>query len=91
MLDCEVCNERPGVCVAAVPGLPYSASYCKECLQARANPYWCLTLNTAMAGGIEHCNAEWKQIVQVTLDYLNKDWTEFDKDVTKSIQKMEED
>jgi|HubBroStandDraft_5_1064220.scaffolds.fasta_scaffold23187_6 hypothetical protein len=33
---CEVCRKNMSIGVACVPGVPYSASYCVECLQAEA-------------------------------------------------------
>ncbi len=88
MTKCEVCNEREGDAVLCVPGMPYSASYCKECAQAGANPYWCLVANTAKCEGIQNCNPEWNALVEVTLKYLDKTWDEFNAAVDKDIEAM---
>lgn len=55
---CEVCNQEPMVGVAAVPGIPYSAAYGRECLNRGADPYWIIRANVACCGGAEH-TADW--------------------------------
>ncbi len=88
MNKCEVCNEREGDAVLCVPGMPYSASYCKECAQAGANPYWCLVTNAAMCEGIGNMRPEYASLVEVTLKYLGKTWDEFNADVKKDMNEM---
>jgi hypothetical protein len=57
-LICDVCRERPSVGVAAVPGVPMSCAYCKECLQANAHPLYVVIGNTALVGGYDQA-ADW--------------------------------
>ena len=87
---CEVCNERESIGVCCVPGVPYSAAYCRECLAAGAQPYHILVANTACCSGLEHCNDYWKKVVDTTLQYIGKSEEEFQADVALSIKDMDE-
>ena len=42
---CETCHKNKPVGVACVPGIPYSAAYCKECLGRNAHPFGMLRAN----------------------------------------------
>lgn len=83
-LICEVCDEREAIGVAAVPGVPYSAAFCQECLTAGALPYWIAVSNTALAGGdlgLAGTVDWWQEVVGDTLKWLGKTREQFDIDV----------
>lgn len=89
MPTCEVCKKNQAVGVACVPGVPYSAAYCKECLEANAHPYFIMVGNTACIGGLEHAHPEWAEMVRCTLVHIGKTQEEFDKDVAEAIKNEE--
>jgi len=39
MTDCETCGSNTPVGVACVPGIPYSAAFCRKCLEEGASPF----------------------------------------------------
>ena len=86
---CEVCNKNPSIGVCAVPGVPYSAAYCSQCLAAGANPYNIVVSNTACIGGLENSADWWKVLVDKTLNHLEKSYAEFEKDVEQSIKELD--
>lgn len=88
---CEACNQRPGIGVAAVPGCPVSVSYCRECLDANAHPYWVLVANTACVGRYDDCADWWREMVDDTLRYLGKSREDFDAEVKASVDQMNEE
>lgn len=75
--------------VAAVPCVPYSASYGSNCLAANAHPYWVLVANTAMCGGYDQTAEFWRQMVDDTLEWLGKTREEFDAAVAEVIAEGE--
>ncbi len=85
MPTCEVCGKSKAIGVASVPGVPYSAAYCKECLEANAHPYFILVANTACCGGFDKTCPEWQDMVRDTLAYLGKSAEQFEKDVAESM------
>lgn len=84
-LICESCNKNEAIGVACVPGVPYSAAYCIECLKANSNPMHILIANTACCGGLEHCNEWWKQIVDMSLKHQGKTLEWFNNEVKGSM------
>ena len=86
---CEVCNKNEAVGVACVPGVPFSAAYCKECLAANAHPWGILVANTACCDGLNNCSDWWKIIVECTCKHLNKSLEEFNREVELSIKDLE--
>lgn len=80
-LTCEVCHHESAVGVAAVPGVPISVAYGRECLNANAHPYTIVVANTAMVGGYEHAADWWQQMVDDTLAHLGYERDRFDNDV----------
>jgi hypothetical protein len=80
---CEVCKNNEGIGVASVPGVPYSAAYCRECLQADAHPLGIVVCNTAMCGGLNECAPWWIEIVEHTLSHLKISKEDFNKMVAK--------
>ena len=86
-LICEVCKKNEAVGVACVPGIPYSAAYCKDCLKADAHPLGIVMANTICCGGLDQCAAWWKEIVEHTLKHLNKSLDWFNSEVEKELKK----
>jgi hypothetical protein len=87
---CECCNrERPIIGVACLPYIAMSISWCKECLQAGAIPYWACVSNTAACGGWEHTSAEWQALVQLSLCYHKKPEAQFLADVAQALLDLE--
>jgi hypothetical protein len=80
---CETCNVRESIGVCSVPGVPYSAAYCQECLTADAHPWHALVANTACVGGLENSAIWWQEIVNHTLKHLGRTLEEFNADVDK--------
>ena len=78
---CEVCGKEGEHPVASVPGIPYSAAYCKECFASNAHPYDLVVINTWSAGGYDECVGWWKNIVDDTLKHLKISREKFDNDV----------
>ncbi len=78
---CQVCGEDREVAVCTVPGVPYSASYCQECFDANAHPYYLVVSNTWAAGGYHKCAGWWQDLVDDTLEHLNISFQKFNKDV----------
>lgn len=86
---CESCNQRPVLCVACVPGVPYSAGYCRDCLERGIHPWRILVANTAMMGGLEHAASWWREMCEVTWRYHEKTEEEFVAEVKKAMEEME--
>ncbi len=97
-MTCEVCEKNPEVGVACVPGVPYSAAYCHECLKANAHPYWVIVGNTcAVLDGYPNGDEEaaqtwrthtaewWQEMVDDTLKHLGKTEDQFKADVKESL------
>jgi hypothetical protein len=91
VLRCDVCNERASVGVAAVPGVPMSCAYCKECLQANAHPIYVVIGNTALVGGYDNAADWWQHIVDCTLQHLGKTREWFDAQVAENLHLMDEE
>ena len=83
-LICEVCGRNKAIGAACVPGVPYSALYCRECLQANSHPMDVLIANTACCGGLEHCADWWTEMVMDSLKHQNKSLDWFEAEVSKS-------
>lgn len=91
-LDCDVCRKEPALGVAAVPGVPVSVAYGKECLQANAHPYWIIVANSAAAGNgtLEGMADWWLQMCRDTCTHLNIEWDKFELDVATASREMYE-
>lgn len=92
MPTCEVCGKTEAIEVCSVPGVPYSAAYCKECLEIGAEPYNIVVANTACLGDAwpDGVVPDWHDIVNTTLKHLNITRAKFDADVEESIRNMDE-
>jgi hypothetical protein len=86
---CDVCGERPSAGVGAMPGVPVSFAYCKDCLKANAHPYAMVVANTAMLGGLERTATWWQSLVKDTLAHLGKTHEEFEASVLADMQEFE--
>lgn len=77
-VKCETCQQNDAVGVAAVPGIPYSAAYCDDCLRANAHPWWVLIANQTMIDEPFETTADWWQtLVHATCKTHNmmvSDW-----------------
>jgi hypothetical protein len=91
MATCDVCGEREATGVGAMPGVPISFAYCKDCLRANAHPYAIVVANTAMLGGMAEAAPWWQQLVDDTLAHLRKSRERFDGDVAAEIAIMAEE
>lgn len=91
MGKCDVCDTNEPVGVACVPGVPMSVAYCQACLQANAHPWWALVNTTAMCGGLDKMVDEWRFMVEDTCKHLGKSMAEFNADVVKSVEMLNED
>jgi len=89
-LTCEVCDKNEALGVAAVPGVPMSVAYCKECLEANSHPMYALIANTVCAGGLDHTVEEWKQMVMDSLKHQDKTLEWFNEQVQEGIRNMDE-
>ncbi len=86
---CEVCAKHPVIGVACVPGVPYSAGYCEECLKADAHPWWILVANTACCGSIKETAPWWQEMVMHTCAHLGKSMEEFEAEVARDSEQLE--
>jgi hypothetical protein len=86
MPTCQVCDKNLAVGVACVPGVPYSAAYCLDCLKADAHPLFIVIANTACCGGLEYCHDGWREVVDHTLAHLGKTKEWFVEEVAKSMK-----
>ena len=89
ILICEVCNKNEAMGVYSVPAVPISCSYCRECLEANAHPWYILVGNTSCLGGLEHSADWWKEMVEDTCKYLGRTIEEFNKEVEESVEKFD--
>lgn len=93
---CEVCGrfcryDSPldSLLVASMPGIPYSAAYCRECFAADAHPLHILAANAAIMGGLSNCAGWYKEMVSHTLTHLGKTQEEFDKEVAEAKARID--
>jgi len=89
-LTCNVCKTNKAIGVVAVPMVPMSVAYCRECLEANSHPMYILIANTACAGGLEHANEAWKKMVMDSLKHQDKTLEWFNEQVQESIKCMDE-
>ena len=87
---CEVCNKNRAIGVCCVPGVPVSCAYCRECLDANAHPWWVLVANTVCIGGLKNAADWWKKMVRDTCRHLGRTIEEFNQEVQKEINHMDE-
>jgi hypothetical protein len=85
---CEVCNDRPSIGVAAIPGMPVSVAWCRECLTAGAIPWWALVANTSLIGGRQHAAPWWAAVIEATCRHLGRTVEELDREVAENITRM---
>lgn len=83
-LLCEVCDKNEIVGVCSVPGVPYSARYCRECLQANSHPMGILVANTACIGGYDESAEWWREMVNDSLKAQGKTLEWFKAEVEKA-------
>lgn len=78
---CDVCGVEPAVGVCCIPGVAYSAAYCRTCLEADAHPWHILVANTWCIGSLAQAAPWWRQMVLNTCKHLGKTIEEFEADV----------
>lgn len=73
MTNCETCGSKEPFTVACVPGVPYSAAYCKNCLWYDAHPFWILKsyISSALKPGQANRWSDSNIINQDYIDSLN--------------------
>lgn len=84
---CETCQVRQAIGVAST-SMPYSAAFCRECAEAGVEPYWVIVCQTACLAGMQFAAEWWIAQVDRVLAYLGKTRAEFDADVAKEIEKL---
>ena len=92
-MKCEVCSAEisdADAVVCSVPAVPYSACYCRVCLEANAHPWHILVANTAALGTLDDSALFWKEMVSDTCKHLGKTIADFEADVKNSVAAMEE-
>jgi hypothetical protein len=89
-MTCDVCGKEAECGVCCVPGVPMSVAYCRECLIANAHPWNVLVANTAVCGGLDQMNEEWREMVFDTCNHLGKPVNQFNVDVAADILKLTE-
>lgn len=88
---CDVCDTEAGIEVVAMPGVPASFAYCRECYAAGAHPYGMVVANTALIGGLEELATAaewWTELVDRTLTYLNIPREQFNADVAQAVEEF---
>jgi len=91
IIECEVCRKNDSIGVCSVPGVPYSAAFCSECLHSGAIPYWIAVANTALCGGYDHVADWWRDTVLATLKVCDKSMDQFLQDVDLDLKTLERD
>jgi hypothetical protein len=89
MSSCDTCHKNDAIGFAAMPGVPMSFAYCRECLNAGAHPYNMVVANTALIGGMASAADWWIALVDATLKHLGKSRTQFDEDVEKALSDLQ--
>lgn len=89
-LVCDVCKTNKAIGVAAIPMVPMSAAYCRECLEANSHPMFILIANTVCVSGLEHANEPWKRMVMDSLKHQGKTLGWFNEQVQEGIKSMSE-
>ena len=82
---CDVCEKNEMVGMACVPGIPYTAAYCIECLKANAHPWKVLVVKVAEEGGLDKVHPGFKDMVECTCKHLGRTIKEFNMEVEKNI------
>lgn len=85
-LTCNVCDKKGVAGVAAIPFIPMSVAYCRECLNANAHPWWALVGNQSIIGDpLETTHPEWQRMVHDTCAHLGKTVEDFNRDVLEAM------
>jgi hypothetical protein len=91
-MKCESCEkEYPDAetVVASVPGVPYSACYCLDCIGKNSHPMWAVVATTASCGGLDNMRDEWKHIVTDSLAAQGKTMEWFLERVKENVEALE--
>jgi len=87
---CESCKTAQATLVISVPGVPYSAGYCQECLNHNSHPMGILIANTAAIGGLKNAAAWWTEMVMTSLYHQKKTVEWFEAEVQNSYREYAE-
>ena len=88
---CEVCGKKTDVVVGASTMGAVSFAYCKDCLEAGAEPYGAMVSYIACAGRFpDDIHESYREIVRSTLAYLGKSEEQFIAAVDSEIREMDE-
>lgn len=88
---CEVCGKETDVVVVASMMGPISCAYCRDCLDAGAEPYEVMVSYIACAGHFpDGVNSTYQEIIRSSLAYLNKTEEQFIEDVDRQIREIDE-
>jgi predicted amidophosphoribosyltransferase len=91
-MACEACGQSfptNKTVVGCVPGVPYSACYCHECVQKNSHPMWVLISNTASMGGLHNAHESWRAMVADSLVAQGKSPEWFAQEVEKAIAALD--
>lgn len=89
--ECDVCGKQTNVVVCASVMGAVSFAYCKDCLEAGAEPYGVMVSRVASCGNWpDSINAEYQRIVRNGLKYLGVSEEKFTHDVDEKNRAMEE-
>lgn len=87
---CDCCGVEPSVGVAAIPGVPMSIAWGRNCLDANVVPWWVAVTNTAIIGGRAEAADWWVALLDNTIPYFNRTTEQFDAEVALAIEDMKE-
>ena len=89
---CEVCGKETDIVVVASSMGAMSCAYCKDCLEAGAEPYDVMVAYIACAGRFpDDINEQYREMVRANLAYLDKTEEQFIEDVDRTIRKTDEE
>lgn len=92
MNTCESCDKEfpeGEYVVACVPGVPYSACYCRSCIQKNSHPMWVLIATVAAIGGLHNAHDEVRQMVADSLHAQGRSPEWFATKVEEAIVNLE--
>lgn len=87
---CDVCGKKGRISVCASRMGAISFGYCDTCLEDDLEPYWAMVAYISCAGRFpEDINDRYQGLVRRILKGLSISEEQFIKDVSKSIQDLE--
>ena len=85
---CDVCGTGESIGVASCWLGAFSVSYCRECADSGAEPYWAIlaTASNGRLGSFADFVPAFQDTVMATLSVLGKTIDEYWRDVEKAIE-----